>query len=118
DLLEHVGRLAGVFHLCAVDRLFLLDGIGRDVLAPDPPRIRGRDVHRDFLDQVAEVVGPRYEIRLTVDLDEDADAATHVDVAADDTLGRRTAGLLRRLRETALPQQRRGLFHVAVRLCE
>ena len=62
DLLEHVGRLAGVLHLRAIDRFLFLDRFGRHVFASHPLRIGRRDMHRDFLHQVAEVLGTRHEV--------------------------------------------------------
>ena len=116
DLVDHVGRLVRVLHLRAVDRLFLLDRLGRHVLAAHPLRVGGGDVHADLLDEVLEVVGARHEVRLAVHLDEDADLAAQVDVAADHALRRGAAGALGRLRQAALAEQGDRLVHVAVRL--
>ena len=67
-------------------------------------------------DELLEVVGARDEVGLAVHLDEHADLAAHVDVVADQPLGGRAAGLLGRLREPALAQERRRLLEVAVGL--
>ena len=118
DLVEHVGRLAGVLHLGAVDRLFLLDRVGRHVLAAHPLGIGGGDVHRHFAHEVVEVVGARHEVRLAVHLDHHADPAAEVDVGADRALCRGAAGALGGLRQAALAEDGDRLLHVAVGLGE
>jgi hypothetical protein len=110
-----VGRLVLLLHLRPVDRLLLLERLGGHVLAAHPLRVGGGDVHRDLLDEVLEVVGARHEVRLAVDLDEHADAAAHVDVAADDALRRGASGALGGLGEAALAQQRHRLVQIARR---
>ena len=75
-------------------------------------------MHRDLAREVLEVVGARDEVRFAVHLHEDADLAAHVDVAADQPFVGRAAGLLRRLREPALAEDRRRLVDVAVGLGE
>ena len=60
-----------------VDReqaLLLLDEVGGNVIAADPLRVEGGDVHRDRLGQLLEVVGARHEVRLAVELEQDAEA--------------------------------------------
>ena len=102
-----VRRLAGVGELRAVDLLLLLEHVGRHVLAADVPRIGGRDVQRQLLHERLEVVGARDEVGLAVHLDEHADLAAHVDVAADDALARGAARALGGRGEPLLAQQRR-----------
>ena len=81
----------------------------RDVLG-----IGGGDVHRDLLDERGELIRARDEVRFAVHLDEHADLAAHVDVAADRALAGRAAGLLRRRGETPLAQEGRGGLDVAI----
>src|ERR1043166_1711198 len=82
DLVDHLRRL--VLHLLLVDLAFAGDDLRRHVLAADVGRVRGRDMHRELLRQLLELVGPGDEVGLAVHLDENADLAAHVDVVADE----------------------------------
>jgi hypothetical protein len=75
-------------------------------------------VHRQLFHQVAEVLGTSDEVRFAVHLHEHADAAAHVDVAADDALGGGAAGALGGGGESRLAEQGDGLFHVATGIGE
>ena len=90
----------------------------RHVFPAYPFRIGCGDVHGHFLDEVLERLGPRHEVGFAVHFNEHADLAAHMDVAADEPLRRRAARPLGRLRQSALAQQRRRFFHVAVRFGE
>ena len=90
-------------------------GIALDV---DVERARPADLDRQVADELLELVGPGDEVRLAVDLDQDADAAAGVDVARDEALAGVAAGLLRGRGETPLAKQGDGLVEVAVGLDE
>src|SRR5262249_24342318 len=113
DLLDYRGRLVLAFHLRAVNAALALEDVRGDLLAAYVLRTGGRGVHRDFLRQALEVLGPRHEVRLAVDLDEHADLAAHVDVAADEAFVGRPSRLLRGLREPAFAEDGGRLLDVA-----
>ena len=79
-------------------------------------RGEARDLDGEVADELLELVGPGHEVRLAVDLDEHADAATGVDVARDEALAGVAAGLLGRRGEALLAQDEGRLLEVAVRL--
>ncbi len=81
-------------------------------------RRQARDLHGEVPDELLELVRARDEVRLAVDLDQDADAAAGVDVAADEALAGVAAGLLGGRRETLLAEQRDGLVEVAAGLLQ
>src|SRR5439155_23261084 len=66
---------------------------------PRPPLFPSTTLFRSL-----ERLGAGDEIGLAIHLDEDADLAAGMDVRADETLGRRAAGFLRRRREAALAE--------------
>src|SRR6185436_4942574 len=76
------------------------------------------DLGQDVLNQLLEVVGARDEVRLAVDLDEDAARVILGDAIADQALAGRPAGLFGRRREAAFAEDRDRLVEVAVRLGE
>src|SRR5262249_56548245 len=79
DLLQDRGWLLLVGHLLAVDLALPLDDVRRHLITRDPLGVGGRDLHRQALDQLLELLGPRHEVGLTVDLDEDTELGTGVD---------------------------------------
>src|SRR5205814_7048141 len=83
DLVNHVRRLAGVLHLRAVDRPFLLDYVAWNDLARDIGRAGGGDLHRDFLDERDEFFPFAERGRDAAELHLDADLAPEVDVLPD-----------------------------------
>ena len=52
-----------------------LDRLFRDILAGDPLRGEPGDLNREVADELLELLGAGDEVRLAIDLDEDADAA-------------------------------------------
>src|SRR5262249_32634213 len=56
--------------------------------------IHGGDLHGEIAGELLEVVAASYEICLTVDFDEDADAASAVNVGLNQTLLRQSIALL------------------------
>src|SRR5690606_8243434 len=116
DLLVQVRRLALLLHLLEIDRLLALDDVRRDLLRRQRQRVHGRDVHRKVARELLERLVARDEVRLALHLDQHAQLAVRVDVAADHTLARLTLRSLRRLRRTARTQQIDRGLHVAVRL--
>src|SRR5512144_542753 len=94
-LVDHLCRLAAVRRLGHVDAALLLEHLGRHLLTPNVARVGGRDLHRQLLHQVLEVVGARDEVGLAVHLDEHADLAAGMDVRRDDAVGGGAAGALR-----------------------
>src|SRR6266545_2211698 len=118
DLLEDRLGLLLIAHLGLRDLELLRDELRRDLLAADPQRRGGRDLHRDVLHERLEPLGARDEVRLAVHLDEHPDLAAHVDVARDGALGRGARRLLRGGGEPLLAEQLLGLHEVAARLCE
>src|SRR5215218_5843849 len=94
--------------------LLRLEHVGGDLVGVDVLRREAGDLHREVLDELLELVGPRDEVRLAVDLDEHAEAAARVDVAAHEALARLAAGLLLRGGKTLLAQRGHSLVDVAV----
>ena len=90
----------------------------RDRLDGRVDRPQAGDLHRQVTNQLLELVGARHEVGLAVDLDQNADPATGMDVAADEALASLTAGPLGSGRLSPLPQKRRRLLEVAVRFLE
>ena len=85
----------------------------------DVGRGEARDLHGQVADELLELVRAGHEVRLAVDLDEHADAAAGVDVAATTSPSRASRpAFLAAGREAALAQQRDRLVEVAVGLVE
>ena len=96
DLLDHLFGLAGLLRLHLEDVPLAFELVRREFLASEEPgRGRARDVQRDVLHQLAELVGVGDEVGLAVDLDEDAHGVVEVDVAVDEPLIGGAAGALR-----------------------
>ena len=89
--------------------------VGRDGLDGRVERLERHDLDGQVLDELLELLVAGDEVRLAVDLDERAEPAARVDVGADQALAGVAAGLLGRLGDAALAQQRGGLLEVAVR---
>src|SRR5690606_3638657 len=87
DLVPDVLGLTGLPHLLPVHVALTIGDVRRYVLARYGGRVRGRDVHCYVADELLEVVVACDEIRLAVDLEQNADLAAHVHVAADDAFG-------------------------------
>src|SRR4051794_1869978 len=92
DVLGLVGGL-----LLEDAQLGVLGLLGDLVLGDVQDRRRGRDVHRDLTREALEVLIAGDEVRVAVDLDEDADLAVGVDVGGDGALGRLATAQLERL---------------------
>src|SRR6476646_2967456 len=118
DLLADVLRLLLDGIVAEQLGLLRLEIGGGDRVDVDVERAEARHLDRQVADELLELVGPGDEIRLAVDLDQDADPATRVDVARDEALAGIAARLLRGRGETALTKQGDGLVEVAVRLDE
>ena len=98
--------------------LLRLEIRGRDRVHVDVERAQARHLDREVADELLELVGPGDEVRLAVDLDQDADPAAGVDVARDEALAGLAARLLRGRGEPALAQDRDRLLEVAIGLDE
>ena len=118
DLLDDLRRLVLALHLAAIDAALALEHVGRHLFPPHVLRAGRGNVHGDLARKALEVLRPRHEVGLAVHLDQDANLAAHVDVAADQPFVGRAAGFLRRLREPALAEDGRRFLHVAVRFGE
>src|SRR6266571_476037 len=113
DLLDDGVGLPRGARLLPVDVPLLLQDRRGDLLAIHEARLRGRDVHRQILDQRLEVGGPGDEVGLAVHLHQDPDPAPGVDVGADRALGGRPRGALGRGGLAALPQDLVGRLEIA-----
>src|SRR5690606_14494690 len=118
DLVDDVGRLARVLHLRAVDSALLLEHVGRHVFAAGPRGVGRGHLQGDLLQERLEVLGARDEVGLAVEFDEHADLAPGVDVGANQSFTGGAAGLLRRLRQATLAENRDGIVEVAIGLLE
>src|ERR1035441_6453643 len=113
DLLGGRGRLAldrrgGDVALLCYLRL-------RHLVAGNVERACGGDLEAEVPHERLEPVVPGDEVRLAIDLDQDADLRPDVDVALDQPLLRRAVGLLGGRRGALLAQDRDGFVGVAVR---
>ncbi len=79
---------------------------------------RPADLDGDLVGELLELLGPGDEVGLAVDLDEDADPATGVDVALNEPLAGFPPGPLGRLGLAAGAEQRHRRLHVATGLLE
>ena len=82
DLLDHLLWLAGVLRLLRVDRRLFVDDLLRDLVAGRPRGVREGDVHRNVFRQPLEPLGLRHEVRLAVQLDENAELRRVVRIGA------------------------------------
>src|SRR5215218_1103026 len=113
--------ILGLTHLgdLLLDHLPLfLYGSGRDVLSRDAHRPHGGDVQRHVAGELLELGRARHEIRLAVDLDEDADPPIEVHVSLDEPLGRSPPALLCGQGLASLPEDLPRAFNVPFRLFE
>src|SRR5262249_4088116 len=95
DLVQHVLRLAHLAGALGVDLPLALDDVLGDLVPGDPARRLGRDLHGDLKGELVDLLRPRDEVGLAVDLDQDADAALAMDVGLDDAVaGDATLALL------------------------
>src|SRR5262244_4112231 len=76
DLLQDGGRLLLVGHLLDVDLALLVEHGGRYLLPRDVEGIGGSHLHGDVFHQLLKILGAGHEVRLAVDLHEDADLAS------------------------------------------
>jgi hypothetical protein len=86
DIFRFVRILRVVLELLTHDLAFLVELSSRNLVTCRPARVRSCDMHRDVLNELLKFFATRYEIAFAVDLDEDSDLSTHVDVGADSTL--------------------------------
>ena len=91
--------------------------IGRDVIGIRVQRRQTGDLDGEVADELLELLRPGDEVRLAVHLDEDAEAAARVDVAADQALAGVAVGLLGGRGEPALAQHAGRLLEVPVGVC-
>src|SRR2546426_6000876 len=118
DALDDLLGLAGLPGLREVDLALGLELLRRHVLTAHVARSCSRHLHRQVLHELLELGGLGHEVRLAVDLDQDADFAPRMDVGADRAVRGRAGGLLRRLGEPPLAQQTERAVEVAGRLAE
>ena len=114
DLLDHLGRLAAVGHLLAVDFLLFIDRCRRHLFAEHPLRARSRHMHGQVTCQLLELVCAGHEVRLTIHLYQAGHFAAGVDISADKALVCITAGLLGCAGQAFLAQSFHGSFKVAI----
>src|SRR5512144_2785740 len=113
DLGPDVLRLLLLDHLRLVDAPLPLDHLGRQVLHAHGDRPGRGDLQRHVLGEGAEIVGPRDEVRLAVQLHQHADLAVEVDVGLDQAFARRLGRPLLGLAGVLDPQDLFRLGHVA-----
>src|SRR5690606_11701276 len=116
DLLVHVLRLALLPDLLQVHGALALHHLGRDLFRRDGQRVHRSDMHGEVAGELLERLIARYEVRLALHLDQHAEAAVRVDIAADRALARLPLCALRSLRRTLRAQQVDRRLNVAVRL--
>src|SRR4051794_33331839 len=110
-------RLARLTSLHLGDLLLRLQDRGRNVVPGDPARCgRARDVQREVLHELPELLGVGDEVGLAVDLDERPNGVVEVDVRVDPALVGASPGALGRAREPLLAQELRCARDVAVGL--
>src|ERR1035437_5266426 len=118
DLLYHRGRLAGGGGLRAEDILLAVE-IGRGhVLGLHIARVAGRDVHRDVLEQLLEVLGAGHEVALAIQFEQYADLAAGVNIGAHRALVGRAGGLLLRRGHAPLAQHHKGILDISLGLLQ
>src|SRR5262252_2903357 len=113
NLLHHLSRLARGRCLRAVDVLLFLESLRSHVFFADEARIGRRNVHGDVVHQVLEVVGAGDKVALAVDLNQDADLASRVDVAGHGAFAGGAGRLLSRSGNAFLAQPYDGGFDVS-----
>src|SRR5512142_1410136 len=101
-----------------LDRLRRVADVRLRVELVDVRRRHRRDLHRDLLRELLEVLAARDEVGLARHLDERADPAAAVDVRGDDAFLGLASRLLRRRRDAALGEQLLRLLVVAVGVLE
>src|SRR4051812_1855848 len=110
-------RLARLTSLHLGDLVLRLQDGGRNVVPGDPARCgRARDVQREVLHELPELLGVGDEVGLAVDLDERPNGVVEVDVRVDPALVGASPGALGRAREPLLAQELRCAPDVAVGL--
>ena len=118
DLLDHRCRLAGGGSLRAIDLLLALQILRRHVFGLHIARIARRDVHRDVLEQLLEVLGARHEVALAVDFDQHADLAAGMDVGAHCAFVGGAGRLLLCRGHAALAQHNECVFDISLCLLQ
>jgi hypothetical protein len=97
-------RLACGRSLRAINLLLALQIFGGHVLRLHIARIAGRDVHRDVLQQLLEVLGAGHKVALAVQLEQHADLAAGMDIGAHRALVGGAGSLLLRRGHAPLAQ--------------
>src|SRR5829696_9735513 len=118
DLLRDVLGLAQLGDLLLDNLPLFLYGRGRDVLWRDAHRPHGGHVERHVAGELLEFGRARHEIRLAVDLDEDANPSVEVHVSLDEALGRSPPALLCGQGLAPLPENLPRAFDVPFGLLE
>src|SRR5213075_607490 len=111
-LLDHLRRLLLVTRLRRENGPLPVQYVLRNVLAPKIARLRGRDVDRDLMRQMTELVIPGHEVTLAVQLDEHAQLVVVMDVGRDDAFLRGAGGLRSGLGDALLAKPVLGLLDV------
>src|ERR1035437_6336473 len=110
--------LGAVVGLLDRDPLFALAVLRWHMIVADSQRRRGRDVQREVARELDELLGPRDEVGLAVDLYQHADLVPRVDVALDHSLTRLGAGTLGGLRLATGPEDLDRLLDVPLRFAQ
>src|SRR5512132_1565184 len=119
DLGDHVVGLAHLPGLRLEDASLGRELLRGDLVAADVPGRRGaRDVERQVLGELLELVRVGDEVRLAVDLHHRTDGVVEVDVGLDEPLVRRATRPTGGGREPLRPQDLLCLVEIAVRLLE
>jgi len=118
DLWPRGGRLAHLFGLPLINRPLLIDDVLGNVFALHVRRLGGGDLQRKVVHECFEFLIARDEVGFTVDLDQYADFAAHVDVGVDQALIGFAARFLLRGGEALLPQVVDRLVDVVARFLQ
>ena len=112
--LGDVRGLAAGNGLREIDFLLLGVGFRRHIFFSHVARIAGRNVHRDVVHQLLEIIRACHEIALAVHLDQHANLAAGVNVAPHRSFTGHARRLLRRHRDTLLAKNYDCLLHVSL----
>src|SRR5579871_3368004 len=112
DLFGDLGRLSRGYAGAEL-RAQTIDDVARNGLAVQISRRHRGDVHGQVARKLSKLRVVRHEVRFAVELDQHADLAAGVDVAADQSLVGGALGFLRRLGGAAFEEERLGALDVA-----
>ena len=113
DFLDHRFRLACGTRLFPVDLALVVEDFRRNFFPPHITRIERRDVHRQIVAQLLEIVGAGHEIGFAIHFHHHADFSAGVNVVADQSFAGFALRLLLRRGLALAPQNIDGALDVA-----